>query len=744
MPSMRQRRSCAGFVAWALAAAALGRWTVTPSISFVGSGSAPAGRLSARHASPLGEMAGANLEQLEELAKDPEKMKKLQDEVDAMMKDPAKKKALEEYSKMTQQAVAKLQDDPELQDFFEDIKKNGMEAMKKYEKDERILAKFSQATGGPEAWMKAMGGMPPGGMPGGMPGMAPSAPNYKPGDEVVIFGLAKAPELNGKKAMVVPPTAEEKKSLEGHDPSLDVEPAACRRLTQFFFATAWQSGLLASGAGQGPQPLVAARLAEGMGGGLGVEGATAEARLESMSATSASRQAPLSALLAAGSWDAAVALLRRRVEAALRASASALNACAPVAWQRAVAALRAFPELLLRADVVTSLRAVAAFTREGRWSRALGLLSSSKPFGCQANVLCAGIGAAPWASALAALAAASGAGILVDHVCVNTAVTACAAGGVWQRAVDFLRETLASNVVRFSAAVTACDVSGRWPTSLGIWESIRCRRADCDAICLNSVISSCVPRWRKPLELLASGASARIRRDVVSFSSAIGGLESAQKWGPALELLEYMAQLEVPPNRVSRNAALAAQGGGGDWRRSLRLLGNSPGEVSYRAAIDLCDKEGKGEEAAALLQEAHASGVVQSISFYPWAFGRLLVFSTDSSHDALFSALHVLRNSELRLPPQEVTTLLWSAAMLSASNPLFSKLLCEQAVGQMPAFSAEDLLLLAWGAASSAQNFELSLRIAQESTRRLNGGLAFGDTQVTLGVDPRMQIQPGV
>ncbi|CAE7308914.1 mdlB, partial [Symbiodinium microadriaticum] len=52
-----------------------------------------------------------------------------------------------EYSKMTQQAVAKLQDDPELKDFFEDIKKNGMDAMKKYEKDERILAKFSQATG---------------------------------------------------------------------------------------------------------------------------------------------------------------------------------------------------------------------------------------------------------------------------------------------------------------------------------------------------------------------------------------------------------------------------------------------------------------------------------------------------------------------------------------------------------------------------------------------------------------------
>eukprot|EP00439_Symbiodinium_sp_Y106_P001491 s3132_g1.t1 len=226
MPSMRQRRCGAGLAAWALVAA-LGRWTSMASTSFVGSGSAPAGRLSARMASPLSDMAGANLEQLEELAKDPEKMKKLQDEVDAMMKDPQKKAALEEYSKMTQQAVAKLQDDPELKDFFEDIKKNGMEAMKKYEKDERILAKFSQATGGPEAWMKAMGGMPPGGMPPGMGGMggmgAPASPSYKPGDEVVIFGLAKAPELNGKKAMVVPPTTEEKKTLEGVEVKIVVE-----------------------------------------------------------------------------------------------------------------------------------------------------------------------------------------------------------------------------------------------------------------------------------------------------------------------------------------------------------------------------------------------------------------------------------------------------------------------------------------------------------------------------------------
>merc|ERR1719436_2158782 len=64
--------------------------------------------------------------------------------------------------------------------------------------------------------MNQMGGMPGMGGMGGM-GAPPPAPAraFKPGDEVFIRGLSKAPELNGKKAMVVPPTSEEKKTLDG-------------------------------------------------------------------------------------------------------------------------------------------------------------------------------------------------------------------------------------------------------------------------------------------------------------------------------------------------------------------------------------------------------------------------------------------------------------------------------------------------------------------------------------------------
>jgi len=144
---------------------------------------------------------------LEELQKDPEKMKQLQAEAEKIMKDPEKMKQMEAFQAQTQAAVEKLREDPEMKQFFEDVDKMGLAALEKYQNDERILSKFSQATGGPMAGGMGMPGM--GAMPSSMPKV------FKPGDEVYINGLAKAPELNGKKAMVVPPSPKEKEELAG-------------------------------------------------------------------------------------------------------------------------------------------------------------------------------------------------------------------------------------------------------------------------------------------------------------------------------------------------------------------------------------------------------------------------------------------------------------------------------------------------------------------------------------------------
>jgi len=153
----------------------------------------------------------ADVKGLEKMMKDPKMVEQIQKAAEELEKDPAKKKAFDEYNKFMASRVEKMKEDPELKEFFEDVQKNGLSAIAKYEKDEKVMRKFSQMAGG-------VPGMPP--MPG-MPGTgAPAAPAggaFKPGDEVIISGLSKAPELNGKKAMVVPPTSDEKKKLDGTD-----------------------------------------------------------------------------------------------------------------------------------------------------------------------------------------------------------------------------------------------------------------------------------------------------------------------------------------------------------------------------------------------------------------------------------------------------------------------------------------------------------------------------------------------
>jgi len=141
-----------------------------------------------------------SLQGLQETLSDPQKQEEMKKLAEGIMADPEKAKAMETYNKQMEERVAKLRADPEMKEFFEDIDKNGIEAISNWENNEEILRKFSQAMGG-------VPGVPVGAVPG----------SFQPGQEVIIKDLAKKPELNGKKAMVVPPTPEEQKALEGTD-----------------------------------------------------------------------------------------------------------------------------------------------------------------------------------------------------------------------------------------------------------------------------------------------------------------------------------------------------------------------------------------------------------------------------------------------------------------------------------------------------------------------------------------------
>eukprot|EP00928_Gymnodinium_smaydae_P053182 TRINITY_DN3722_c0_g1_i3.p2 TRINITY_DN3722_c0_g1~~TRINITY_DN3722_c0_g1_i3.p2 ORF type:complete len:352 (-),score=118.40 TRINITY_DN3722_c0_g1_i3:242-1297(-) len=171
-------------------------------------------------AAAAGSGVGFDTAGLEELMKDPKKMAKVQEEMSQIMNDPQKKKMLEDWSAQMEGAVKALERDPEMSSFFEDVRKDGLEAMKKYGSDDRILRKFAAAAPPPppaaqEAVAEAAAAQAAAEAPDAAAEVNSGGGELRPGDEVIVQGLAKAPELNGKPAMVVPATSEERPSLEG-------------------------------------------------------------------------------------------------------------------------------------------------------------------------------------------------------------------------------------------------------------------------------------------------------------------------------------------------------------------------------------------------------------------------------------------------------------------------------------------------------------------------------------------------
>ena len=89
-----------------------------------------------------------------------------------------------------QRRIGALKDDPEFQDFFDDLKKNGPGAMMKYSTDRAFLTKLNDKLGGEDAIRAAVGGaamMPP--VPATAP--APAAAATPPPEVATLHDAAR-------------------------------------------------------------------------------------------------------------------------------------------------------------------------------------------------------------------------------------------------------------------------------------------------------------------------------------------------------------------------------------------------------------------------------------------------------------------------------------------------------------------------------------------------------------------------
>lgn len=84
-----------------------------------------------------------DVDSIQQMMKDPEELKRLEKVAEDMMKDPEKKRAMEDWQAVMIPAIMKMQEDPELKDVFDAMKKDGFSAFKNFENDERVMKKIA-------------------------------------------------------------------------------------------------------------------------------------------------------------------------------------------------------------------------------------------------------------------------------------------------------------------------------------------------------------------------------------------------------------------------------------------------------------------------------------------------------------------------------------------------------------------------------------------------------------------------
>lgn len=191
----------------------------------------------------------------------------------------------------------------------------------------------------------------------------------------------------------------------------------------------------------------------------------------------------------------------------------------------------------------------------------------------------------------------------------------------------------------------------------------------------------------------------------------------------ALGLLQYMVRADVEADTICYSAAISACEKCGGWQKVLELLNTMEqvevqmDAISYAAAIGACESSGRLTCGLELLEQSRQKGTTHTLSSPVWALARLAVRSPALIHAALVEATSQLSAS--RHPPGELSILAWAVGMLGIDDLELSGALAQQASAQIHQFKLQDLLLFAWGTASSTSHYELSYQIQEELACRL-------------------------
>eukprot|EP00913_Durusdinium_trenchii_P030633 g28690.t1 len=354
----------------------------------------------------------------------------------------------------------------------------------------------------------------------------------------------------------------------------------------------------------------------------------------------------------AGEWTKALVLLDEMVLgdfSDIISFNSVINACEQASeWLVALRLLETIEAegSKVSPDVVTISAAISACEKAGIWMWALGLLERSvepdtrlrqiilmdADFGAStrhlrweafsevfqdviaySSVIAAFDRSSLWVEALQILTSMEAGQVPPNDVSFNSAISACAKGGEWQRAVwllqgmasrdwadamsrvveptqltiqtiragamegpklptssghccgsgssaGFCRGQLRRSVISFSAAISACECNLEWQRGIFLLQMMLESACAPDVIALNASFQNCemARQWEMALALLRQGLQWHLEPDVMSWTMVLGACAKTRRWELTLSLLVSMLGQRLEPSIISFNTVLSA------------------------------------------------------------------------------------------------------------------------------------------------------------------------------------------
>ncbi|CAL1132300.1 unnamed protein product [Cladocopium goreaui] len=270
-----------------------------------------------------------------------------------------------------------------------------------------------------------------------------------------------------------------------------------------------------------------------------------------------------------GGWRMAWTLLRS-MHFSVRLDAISYSSAMPKAarWPLVLALTSQLRCALGTEDVVLCSDAARCCARpeglegpEGRWWRAMEMLTAARKRGVEMNALALSAACAQWIDGLQLLSSSRRGRMAVSRVVQGMAQDTCGKAEQWRWAMRIF-EAERLDPVGCSSCISACK---HWRMALTFLETSNCLGLEASIECLNAAAASS-GRWTWPTALRRL-LDVKLQASLVTFNQAL----QLPAWQKSLQLREKLEMSQLEPDQVTVTSLVSTLGQGLQWQLAMLL-----------------------------------------------------------------------------------------------------------------------------------------------------------------------------